>query len=38
MGEGASRRDAVASGLPGQLAPWLVVAGLAAIGTAVLIA
>jgi hypothetical protein len=38
MGEGASRSDALASGLPGQLAPWLVVAGLAAIGTAVLIA
>ena len=38
LDEGASRRGATASGLPGQLAPWLVVAGLAAIGAAVLIA
>lgn len=31
------RSDAVASGLPGAMAPWLVVAGLAAIGVAILI-
>jgi len=32
-----ARTGAVASGLPGTLAPWLVVAGLAAIGVAILI-
>jgi hypothetical protein len=33
-----SEREAVTSGLPGMIAAWLVVAGLAAIGIAVLIA
>jgi len=35
--EGGTRSDVVASGLAGVLAPWLVVAGLFAIGAAVLI-
>lgn len=35
---GMPRRDAVSSGLAGALAPWLVVAGLAVIGVAVLLA
>jgi hypothetical protein len=38
MNEDTSLREAVASGWPGLIAPWLVVAGLAAIGMAVLIA
>lgn len=36
--ERISRSDAVASGLPGRLASWLVVAGLAAIAVAILFA
>jgi len=35
--DGMVRSEAVASGLPGTMAPWLVVAGLAAVGVAILI-